>query len=101
MLAQKKAGVTRRLISFALDESYADVSLWGHEGIWRDGVRVGHLTSGGIGHSVNGGRAIGMGYVEAPHGGRVTKKHVSEGGYEVEVAGRRMSIVASWSALAN
>ena len=99
LLAQKKVGVSRRLVSFALGEAHADVSLWGHEGIWRDNVRVGFLTSGGIGHTINGGRAIGMGYVESPGGGRVTKKHVNEGAYEVEVAGRRIPIEASWGAL--
>jgi len=97
--AQKAAGITRRLVSFALGEADAAVSLWGHEGIWRDGIRIGQLTSGGIGHSVNGGRAIGMGYVESPGGGRVTKRHVAEGGYELEVAGRRVPAAVSWSAL--
>ena len=48
----------RRLLSFTVDAEPA-AGVWGREGIYRDGERVGHITSGGVGFSVNAGRSIG------------------------------------------
>ena len=62
LLAEKAGGLRRRLVSFKVQEE--GVSVWGGEGIYCDGRHVGHITSGGIGHTVNDGRAIGIGYVE-------------------------------------
>ena len=44
-------------MSFKLLDGSA--SLWGGEPIYHNGERVGKLTSGGIGHTVNDGGAIG------------------------------------------
>ena len=44
-------------VSFKLLDGSA--SLWGGEPIYHNGERVGKLTSGGIGHTVNDGGAIG------------------------------------------
>ena len=52
----------------------------------RNGERVGWLSSGGHGHSLN--RAIGMGYVRNSAG--VTADYVLTGDYELEVATRRV-----------
>ncbi len=60
--------------------------LWGRETIYRDGQRVGWLSSGGFGHTV--GRAIGMGYVRHPDG--VSEDFVLSGRYELEVASERV-----------
>ncbi len=89
LLEQKAKGVSRRLVTFSVDRP--DVSLWGHEGIYRDGKRVGHITSGGVGFSANEGRAIGMGYVEnrdADQGLRkASKTWINEGTYELAIGG--------------
>jgi len=99
-------GCRRRLVSFKVKDER--VSLWGGEGIYCDGVRVGKLTSGGFGHSVNSGRAIGIGYVtptellESDDGlkPKALKVAVMEGGqYELEVAGRRVQAEVVWDAL--
>ena len=81
-----------------------DASLWGREGIYRNGERVGHVTSGGIGHTVNDGRAIGLGYVAAPRSVPVEstkafKEWTLDGAYELEVAGRRVAARAHWEPL--
>jgi glycine cleavage system aminomethyltransferase T len=44
-------------VSFKLLDGSA--SLWGGEPIYHNGERVGKLTSGGIGHTVNDGGALG------------------------------------------
>ncbi len=59
-----------------------DVILTGRETIYRNGKRVGWLTSGGFGHTI--GKSIGMGYVRNAEG--VTKDYVMSGDYELEVA---------------
>lgn len=64
-----------------------DVVLLGRETIFRDGVRVGWLSSGGYGYTV--GRAIGYGYVRDPEAG-VDRAKVLSGTYELEVAGERV-----------
>jgi 4-methylaminobutanoate oxidase (formaldehyde-forming) len=59
------------------------VVLLGRETIYRDGKRVGWLTSGGYGYTV--GRPIGYGYVRDPENG-VDREMVLSGHYELEVA---------------
>lgn len=74
------------------------------EGIYRDGRRVGHLTSGGFGPTVAASRAIGMGYValdatESAMPIKALKEYVQSGSYELEVAGRRVAAQCHWDAL--
>ena len=85
LLRQRDAGVRRRLAQFALRDG--DKLLYHNEPIWRDGVLVGHITSGMFGHSLN--RSLGMGYVERA-GGVADAPFVSGGLYEIEVAGVRV-----------
>lgn len=95
---QKAAGVRRRLVSFKAQDP--NVSLWGHEGIYRNGVRVGYLTSGGIGFSSNDGNAIGMGYVQATQDvSKVSKKWVTDGDYHLEVEGKLYPATVHWGCL--
>ncbi len=83
LAAQLQGGVKKRLATFTAAPS---VILLGRETIYRDGVRVGWLSSGGFGHTV--GQSIGMGYVRHPDG--VTEDLVMSGGYELEVASERV-----------
>jgi 4-methylaminobutanoate oxidase (formaldehyde-forming) len=71
------------LAAFTLDPA---VVLLGRETIYRDGVRVGWLTSGGFGYTID--RSIGFGYVRNPDG--VTAEWVLAGTYELEVGGGRL-----------
>ena len=80
--AQKSGGVDKMLAGFTCDP---DVVLLGRETLYRDGERVGWLTSGGFGYTV--GKSIGYGYVR---GKGVTRDFVLSGAYELEVAGERV-----------
>ncbi len=62
-LAQRDHGVRKLLAAFTVDPS---VVLLGRETIYRDGERVGWLTSGGFGYTID--RSIGYGYVRHPDG---------------------------------
>ena len=82
--AQKKAPLKKRLAGFTVDPS---VILLGRETIYRDGERVGWLTSGGFGYTV--GRSIGYGYVRRADG--VSDDFLGTGRYELEVATERVA----------
>ncbi len=84
--ALEKAAQTpspRLLVGFAVADPA--ITLLGRETIYRDGERVGWLTSGGFGYSVN--KPIGFGYVRNPAG--VDRNFALSGRYELEVAGER------------
>ncbi len=82
--AQRISGPPARLACFTVDDP--EVVLLGRETIFRDGQRVGWLSSGGWGHSVE--TNIGYGYVHDEDG--VDAAHVMAGTYELEVASRRV-----------
>ena len=82
--AQRESGVKKILAGFSVDDT--NVVLLGRETIYRNGERVGWLTSGGFGYTVN--KPIGYGYIRNPAG--VTAAYVLEGDYELEVATQRV-----------
>ncbi|MCV0425466.1 MAG: FAD-dependent oxidoreductase [Roseibium sp.] len=90
--AQKANGVKKMLACFTVDPS---VVLLGRETIYRNGERVGWLTSGGFGYSV--GKSIGYGYVRDPNG--VDANFVKSGTYELEVATERFPCEVTLSPL--
>lgn len=81
--AQLAGKVKKQLATFTATPK---VVLWGRETIYRNGERVGWLSSGGYGHTV--GKSIGMGYVR--HAGGVSEEFVLSGRYELEVASERV-----------
>jgi len=83
--AQVAGGVKKMLACFTVDDPA--VILLGRETIYRDGQRVGWLTSAGYGHTV--GKPIGYGYVRNPAG--VDEAFLASGRYELEVASERVS----------
>jgi 4-methylaminobutanoate oxidase (formaldehyde-forming) len=82
---QKAAGLSKRMACFTVEDR--DVVLLGRETIYRDGVRVGWLTSGGYGYTVD--RPIGYGYVRGG-GETVTAAWLRAGDYALEVATERV-----------
>ena len=84
LIEQRQTGLKRRLACFTADDN--DVVLLGRETIYRNGERVGWLTSGGYGYTVD--RSIGYGYVRNPAG--VDREYLRTGDYELEVASRRV-----------
>ncbi|MBI4933968.1 MAG: FAD-dependent oxidoreductase [Actinobacteria bacterium] len=83
IIAQRTSGLKKLFAAFTVDPS---VVLLGRETIYRDGHRVGWLTSGGFGYTID--RSIGYGYVRNADG--VTRDWVLAGTYELEVAGTRV-----------
>jgi 4-methylaminobutanoate oxidase (formaldehyde-forming) len=81
---QREGGLNKRFAGFTVDDP--EVVLLGRETIYRDGERVGWLTSGGYGYTV--GKAIGYGYVRNPTG--VDVDFLRSGRYELEVATERV-----------
>ena len=83
LVRQQAAPLPRLLAGFT---TAPEIVLLGRETIYRDGHRVGWLTSGGFGYTI--GRSIGYGYVR--NQGGVDRAYVLEGRYELEVAGERV-----------
>jgi sarcosine dehydrogenase len=90
--AQLAGGVKKRLATFT---TAPDVVLLGRETIYRNGERVGWLSSGGYGHTI--GKSIGLGYVR--HLGGVTEDFVLSGSYELDVASERVPALVTLSPL--
>jgi heterotetrameric sarcosine oxidase gamma subunit len=84
LVAQAGRKLPRLLAGFTADPS---IVLLGRETIYRDGKRVGWLSSGGYGYTL--GRSIGYGYVRDPENG-VDRDMVLSGRYELEVATARV-----------
>ena len=80
---QRSAPLRKWLCGFTVDDP--KIVLLGRETIYRDGERVGWLSSGGYGHTVQ--KAIGYGYVR--RAGGVTREYLESGSYELEVATER------------
>lgn len=74
----------KRLVSFTVKDP--EVILLGRETIYRDGERVGYLTSGGWGYTVEAN--IGNGYVR--NAGGVDADFLKSGSYELEIARERV-----------
>lgn len=82
--AQRQAPLRKVLCGFTVDDPA--VILIGRETIYRNGERVGWLSSGGFGHTI--GKPIGYGYVR--HASGVTDAFLDSGDYELEVAMARV-----------
>jgi sarcosine dehydrogenase len=79
---QKQKGITKMLATFTCDK---EIILLGRETIYRNGERVGWLSSGGFGYTID--KSIGMGYLRNPDG--VSREWATNGTYELEVATQR------------
>jgi 4-methylaminobutanoate oxidase (formaldehyde-forming) len=91
--AQRINGLRKLFAGFTVDP---EVVLLGRETIYRDGVRVGWLTSAGYGYTI--GRSIGYGYVRATVDSsvdRVTADWVLAGTYELQVGTERVPATVS------
>lgn len=80
---QRRTGVKKIMTMFTAAN---DVILSGRETIYRNGERVGWLSSAGFGHTI--GKSIGMGYVR--NDDFIDKEFVLSGTYELEVATKRI-----------
>jgi 4-methylaminobutanoate oxidase (formaldehyde-forming) len=85
LLKQKESGpLARRLVNVLLTSP--DFDLYGDEPVYWDGAPVGHVRSGGFGHSL--GAACGIAGIERDEG--FTATDLAAGAFEVDVAGTRV-----------
>jgi len=84
ILLQQQAPLGKMLTGFTIDDP--DIVLLGRETIYRDGERVGWLSSAGWGYTAE--TNIGLGYVRNPGG--VDEDYLRAGSYELEVAAERV-----------
>jgi 4-methylaminobutanoate oxidase (formaldehyde-forming) len=89
VLEKKEKGLGRRLVQFKLQDP--SPLLYHNETIYRDGVSVGRITSGGFGYYL--GASIGLGYIPCEVGQTVDQLLSSE--YEIDVAGVRIKAEVS------
>ena len=82
--AQLAGSVKKRMAGFSVDDP--TVILLGRETIYRNGERVGWLSSGGYGHSLD--LPIGYGYIRHKTG--VSEDFMTSASYELEVASTRV-----------
>ncbi len=82
--AQRAAPLKKIFAGFLADP---EVVLLGRETLYRDGQRVGWLSSGGYGYTL--GKSIGYGYVRNSEG--LDRDFLLSGSYELEVASERVS----------
>jgi glycine cleavage system aminomethyltransferase T/glycine/D-amino acid oxidase-like deaminating enzyme len=87
--AQESGRLARRLVQFRLSDP--EPLLYHNEPIYRDGVRVGLISSANYGYSLGG--AVGLGYVHQPDG--VDAAFVEHGRFEIGVALERYPAEAS------
>ena len=93
LIAARGAASRRRLVQFLLADP--EPMLYHNEPIYRDGERVGLVTSGMYGHTL--GAAVGLGYVSHVEG--VGSEFIANGRFEIEIANRRVGARASLSPL--
>jgi 4-methylaminobutanoate oxidase (formaldehyde-forming) len=85
LVRQRESGPpTRRLVNVLL--SSPDHDLFGDEPLYRDGRPVGHVRSGGFGHSL--GAACGIASVQDDE--PVTASRLADGTFEIDIAGERV-----------
>ncbi|MBW4984336.1 FAD-dependent oxidoreductase [Mameliella sp. CS4] len=73
-LTERAAGAKRRIVTLEVDAKDADAS--GYEPVWKDGKRVGFVTSGGYGHTLGKSYALAMMDAEAAAEGTDLTVHV-------------------------
>ena len=94
LLALRDAGLPRRrLVQFLLEDP--EPLVYHNEPIYRDGERVGLVTSAMYGHTL--GAAVALGYVG--HADGVTADFIATGAFEIELADRRVRARASLTPL--
>lgn len=90
VLESQRAQVPRRRL-VQLAAPTAVPLMFGTEPVWRNGSLVGYLRSAGFGHTL--GCGVGMGYLRSESG--VSAEWLSQGTFEIEIAGERHAAIAS------
>ncbi|MCP5085742.1 MAG: FAD-dependent oxidoreductase [Rhodobacteraceae bacterium] len=90
LAAIKAAGIPKnRMLQFLLQDP--EPLLYGNELVYLNGHEVGHLQIAAYGHSLGG--AVGIGFVELDE--PVTAQTVTDGSWDIDVAGKKIKATAS------
>lgn len=81
---QRINGINKRLVYLTLDEK---VPLFGLEGVYRNGVPVGHVRRAEYGYSLD--KMVGKVFVKHPENKTVDAAFLKTGKFEIEVLGRK------------
>lgn len=81
---QKTDGIKKRLVTLDLGKP---IPMWGLEGVYRDGVAVGHIRRAEYAYHLD--TMLGRAYIRHPMGETVTTEYLQDGRYEVDVMGER------------
>lgn len=87
--AQRGKPTPKRLVLFKLEDP--EPLMYHDEPVYRDGERVGAISSAAYGHTLSA--SVGMGYVQ--HADGVDTDYLAAGRFEIDVAGDRIPATAS------
>ncbi len=87
--AQRGKPLPKRLALFKLNDP--EPLMFHDEPIYRDGARVGAISSAAYGHTL--GASVGLGYLH--HEGGVDADYLASGAFEIDIAGDRIPATAS------
>ena len=86
VVEEKSRGVpTRRLLQIFVDDP--EPLLYHGEIVYRNGDIVGDVRAGSYGFTLGG--SVGLFMAHDPSGKKITKKYISEGKWEIDIAGKR------------
>lgn len=84
---QRIIGVSKRLVSFTIDER---IPIWGLECIHRNGEIVGYVKRGEFGYTID--KSIGTGYIRRNDKYPIDSDYLQSGVYEIELLGNKYPI---------
>jgi len=94
MVAQRDTGVlTSRLVQVFVNDP--EPLLYGHEQLYRDGVRVGENNNGAYGHTLGGG--VGLASIDLEE--NITDEFIDSGTWELDIVGKRYPVTVSLTPL--
>lgn len=81
---QRIVGVSKRLISFTIDEL---IPIWGLECVYRNGEIVGYIKRGEFGYTID--KSIGTAYIHRHDKYPIDNEYLQTGVYEIELLGNK------------
>jgi 4-methylaminobutanoate oxidase (formaldehyde-forming) len=84
-LAEQRASGVRKTRMVQVLVGDPEPLIYGHEQLYRDGVRVGEVDNGAYGHTLGGG--VGLATIESE--GDVSDDYIGSGSWELDVVGKR------------
>lgn len=81
---QRHEGIHKRLVFLTLDEH---VPLWGLEGVYRNGLPVGHIRRADYAYALD--KMVAKAFIRGPDGKTIDAEYIKSGEYEIDGMGKR------------